>query len=212
MRPDHLAYKRATAISLWGLALQLASAAAILIYAIFARDHAATTVAATVAIASLVWIGLALVFHQHTLERLEAIENEALEAEAGASSVFDQSADDLRVAARRLAWMHRILVPIISILVGVAYLALAFVRFLSAERVVDPDVFRAPVLTGWAIAVGLTVAVLAFVFARFVAGMAKQSAWSNLRAGAAASAGATVLGLGLAIAHFIAFLGSDAPL
>ncbi|MGD9692243.1 MAG: SPFH domain-containing protein [Phycisphaerales bacterium] len=209
MRPDHLAYKRATAISLWGLALQLASAGAILIYAIFARDHAALTVAATVATASLVWIGLALVFHQHTLERLEAIETEALESEAGASSVFDQNTDDLRVAARRLAWMHRILLPLLSILIALVYLAIAVVRFLSAERFVNPDAFVAPPLTGWAIAVGLGIAVLAFVFARFVAGMAKQPAWANLRAGAAAAAGSTVLGLALAVSHFVAFLGSD---
>ncbi len=212
MRPDHLAYKRATAISLWGLALQLASAGALLIYAIFARDHSALTVAATIALASLVWIGLALVFHQHTLERLEAIETEALEAESGASSVFDQNADDLRVAARRLAWMHRILLPLLSILIGLGFLGIAFARFVSARGVVHVDTFKPPALTGWAIAVGLSVAVLAFVFARFVAGMAKQAAWSNLRAGAAASVGATVLGLGLSVAHFIAFLGSDAPL
>lgn len=212
MRPDHLAYKRATAISLWGLALQLSSAAAVLVYAIFARDHAALTIAATLAWASLVWIGLALVFHQHTLERLENIETEALESESGASSVFDQTADDLRVAARRLSWMHRILLPLLSVLLGAGFLAIAFARFVSARSVVDVDVFRRPTLTGWAIAVGLAVAVLAFVFARFVAGMAKQSAWANLRAGAAASVGATVLGLALSVAHFIAFLGSDAPL
>lgn len=212
MRPDHLAYKRATSIALWGLALQLVAAAAILIYAIFARDHAAVTSAATIAIASLAWVGLALLFHQHALERLEAIETEALEAEGGASSVFDQNADDLRVAARRLAWMQRILLPLISLLLGAGYLGIAFFRFVSARRIVDVDTFSLPTLTGWAIAVGLAAAVLAFVFARFVAGMAKQPVWANLRAGAAASVGVTVLGLGLAVAHFVAFLGSDAPM
>ncbi|MBX3356782.1 MAG: hypothetical protein KF724_13900, partial [Phycisphaeraceae bacterium] len=116
MRNDHLTYRRATSISVIGLSIQLALGVALLLYALFGDDSAAMTGALYVLFGGLVWLGLSLVFHQHTLERLEAMEAEALE-QSGAfdSSVFEGAREEMRVAARRLEWMHRILMPVISI-------------------------------------------------------------------------------------------------
>ena len=73
----------------------------------FARDPAGLSAAMYLGFGVLVWLSLALVYHQHTLERLEAIEQDALSASGGAdSSVFDRAGDELRPAAGRLAWMH----------------------------------------------------------------------------------------------------------
>ncbi len=213
MRADHLTYRRATSISLIGLAIQLALCLILLLYALFAQDAAAVTASIHAALGLLVWLGLALVFHQHTLERLEAIEADAFsEASASQASVFEGIQEEMRVAARRLEWMHRILVPALSLLVGLALIGAGVVRFLSSRAVLDADEFVAPTLTGWAIACGLAVGVIGFIFARFVAGMAKQREWSALAAGASYVVGVALAGLALAIAHFVAFLGNEVVL
>ncbi|TVQ60562.1 MAG: hypothetical protein EA379_08025 [Phycisphaerales bacterium] len=210
MRADHLTFRRATSISLVGLFIQGALALLLLTYAFFAADHAAMTGAMYTGIGLLLWLSLALVFHQHTLERLEAIETEAYESSAaGQASAFEAAADELRVAARRLAWMHRILLPILSVVIGALLIGVGIARFIPGRDVLAIDGFRAPGLVGWAIAVGLGVSVIGFIFARFVAGMAQQREWINLRAGAAYSVGAALVGLAIAIAHFVSFLGND---
>lgn len=213
MRNDHLTYRRATSISVIGLLIQLSLGVALLLYALFGSDEAAMSGAVYVLLGGLVWLGLALVFHQHTLERLEAIEAEALEA-SGAfdSSVFEGSKDEMRVAARRLDWMHRILMPIFSVAYAGSLIAVGVVRFLSQRAMLEPDAEIASSHTGWAIALGVGIAAAGFVFARFVAGMAKQSVWANLRAGAAVSVGASLVGLLLAVAHFLDFLDAPAAL
>ncbi len=213
MRADHLTYRRATSISLIGLAIQVGLALVLLLYALFAQDPAAVTAAVYTAIGVIVWLGLALLNHQHTLERLESIEADAFaEASASQASVFEGIQDELRVAARRLDWMHRILTPALSLLVGLALVGVGFVRFVAGRIALNIEEFTPPTLTGWAIAAGLTVAVIGFVFARFVAGMAKQKEWSALAAGASYLVGVALAGLALAISHFVAFLGNDSVL
>lgn len=213
MRNDHLTYRRATSISVIGLSIQLALGVALLLYALFGDDSAAMTGALYVLFGGLVWLGLSLVFHQHTLERLEAMEAEALE-QSGAfdSSVFEGAREEMRVAARRLEWMHRILMPVISIAYAGSLVTVGVVRFLSERAMLDPDAEIGSAYTGWAIALGVGLAAAGFVFARFVAGMAKQSVWANLRAGAAVSVGASLVGLLLAIAHFLDFLDTPVAL
>ena len=210
MRADHLTYRRATSISLIGLAIQVALTLTLLLYALFSRDAAALTAAIYTAIGVIVWLGLALLHHQHTLERLESIEADAFaEASASQASVFEGIQDELRVAARRLDWMHRILTPILSLFVGLGLVGVGLARFFSGRIALNPDEYPAPTLTGWAIATGLIVGVVGFVFARFVAGMAKQKEWSALAAGASYLVGVALAGLALAISHFVAFLGND---
>lgn len=210
MRTDHLTFRRATSISVIGLSLQLALAALFFLYAVFALDGLAWTAAMVVSTGVIVWLGLALAFHQQKLERLEAIEAEAFAAAGGGqASVFDAAGDDLRVQSRRLAWMHRILLPVLSVVYGAALLATGVVRVMSGQKIVASETFRASQQTGWAIAVGLGAAVVGFVFARFVAGMAKQKVWANLRGGAAVSVGVAIFGLAIAVGHFLAFLGNE---
>ena len=213
MRADPIAYSRAAAISLFGLGVQLGLGALLVVYAIFARDQAAMTAAFYVALGSLVWAGLALVYHQHKLERLETIEQTALTESGGAdASVFQGLGDELRVAGRRLAWMHRLFLPALSLAMAIGLIAVGLLRFFSGRAALNEEEFTQPTQTGWAIAVSLAIAVIGFVFARFVAGMAKQSEWSNLRGGASTVVGAALVALALAIAHFVAFLGNDVVL
>lgn len=219
MKADQQTAARATSTSLLGLALQIAMGLGLLIYAFLAKDRPAISGAAFILAGSMVWLVLAILFDQHRRERIEALEAEAIAASAaGRSSVFGETAQDLRVAARRLAWMHRVLVPILSILFAVvlgglgAWLFTAHRKFVDRPILINQDVTQGapgtvqPLVNthyGWAIALGIGLAVIGFVFARYIAGLAKQSAWANLRGGAAMSVAAALVGGALAIGHFV---------
>ena len=214
MRSDEVAFKRATGVSLFGFGLHSALTLALLLYGIFAEDAAGLTAFFAALIGVLIWLAMGLLFHQHRLERIEAAEAEAFATSSAAqASVFDEASDELQVAARRLAWMHRLLMPTLSLVVGALYIGVGIWRFTIARGDLEPDGFvPATDLSGWAIAIGLSIAVIGFVFARFVSGMAKQTVWGNLRAGAGAVVGVSLIGLALAIAHGAEFVGIHQPL
>jgi len=211
MSSDPNVFKRATVVSVIGLSIQAAMALTLLIYALIGRDHAAVSAAIYLALGVPVWFGLALVFHQHRLAAIEEAEEEMLLAGGAAeASVFQEAAGELRVAARKVAWMHRVLLPALALGVAAALIALGWVRYRAGLTFLAPDGFTPPELTGWAVTIGLVIASVGFVFARFVAGMAKQDVWSNLRAGATWAVGAAVVGLLVAVGHGVAFATSDA--
>jgi len=227
MKADHLSYQRAATVSLLGLGLQLAMGLGLLIYAILAPqevrsggvpgrgDHAAMTAAIMVLLGSGVWLLLAVVFDQHRRERIEAIETEALFGADGTrdGSVFNEKADDVRLALKRLNWMHRVVVPGVSLLYAAGLIGLGLWRLQSGRAYLIVDLqtspFRSAAEPGWAIGVGLGLAIVGFFFARYAAGMAKQKVWSNLRAGAAASVGAALVGFVYAAGQFLDRVGPD---
>jgi regulator of protease activity HflC (stomatin/prohibitin superfamily) len=177
-------------------------------------DHAASTAAIAAALGSVIWVVLLVYFDQHRRERLEAMEAETLAAaDAAASSAFESSGDELRVAARRVAAFSKWVLPTAALLVGGGLIALGWLRLGPAREMSDADKFVQPAHPGWAISVCLGVAFVGFVFARFVSGMGKQNAWSALRAGAAQSVGVALAGLAIAIAMFVRLAGGpDWPL
>lgn len=221
MKADHLTFKRAAGVSLLGLALQLVMGLVLLIYSFILADRSAMAASFLVLSGSLVWITLAIVFDQHRRERLEAMESEAMAA-AGAreSSVFGERADELLVAARRLASMHKWLVPIASLLFAALLTGIGLWQLsgaLDAAKASDVlGVARAGsfksldrTAAGWAISIGLGMAFVGFVFARYVSGMAKQTPWANLRAGAAQSVAAALVGIAIAVGQFVDYFGAD---
>lgn len=213
MKADYQSYQRATTVSLIGLFLQLSLAVLLVIYGYLARDHAAVTASLFMGVGVIVWLVLAIVSDQHRRERIESIEAESYAAsDAAGSSVFEESAGELRVAARRLQTMHRIVVPVVSLVVGGLLVGVGIFRFIAGQELVSPDAFTEPEYRGWAVAIGLAVAFVGFVFARFVSGMAKQKVWSNLNAGAAYAVGSSLFGLAIAVAHFIDIGGPDVVL
>jgi len=211
MTADHLAYKRATSVSLIGLAIQAVLGTVLLIYGFLGSDAAGVTGGIAVLLGVPIWFALALVFHQHRLERIEAMEAEAYAASSAAqSSVFEEAGTEIRSAAARLSWMHKWFLPGISLVVAVAYAGLGVLRFLITQgSMLETPFWTEPTQPGWAIAIGIGVALFGFIFARFVAGMAKQKAWILLNAGSGAAVGAALVGAALAVAHFVAFAAKD---
>ena len=208
MRIDHHAYQRATRVAAAGLAVQSAIALLLLLFGkatgpIFSEgmrpgedpvslSDSASVIASAWAFSGLVvWLGLVLLFHQARLERLESLEFDA------GSKIDDQgrvfAVDDARVARRRLDLMHRVLMPVLSLvyaglLAGLAYGVIDWLGAVGKEGV-DRGQFGTTTLPGWQLAVAFGAALIAFIFSRFVAGMAVQKAWTNLRGGAAVMVG-----------------------
>ncbi len=212
MKADYLTYRRATGESVRGLILQAVLGIGMLVYAVAAKDDVAMSAAAFIGIGCLAWLTLAIVYDQHRRERIEAIETEALaNAPTAGSSVFEKP-EEFAPAARRLATLHRFFVPVMSLVMGALLVGVGIWLFIIERPHVHESAAPEGTLVGregWALGVGLGVAVLGFVFARYTAGMAKASAYANLRAGASYAVGAAILGLALAIAKFTDILGPD---
>lgn len=205
MTADHLSYKRAASVSLIGLGIQAALAIVMLVYGILGADQAAATGAYAMLLGLPVWAALALVFHQHRLERVEAMENEAYASSAAAqSTVFEEAGGDSHVHAQRLAWMHKWFLPATSLVVAAGFILVGLVRFvLTRAQAMGDAAFGVPAESGWAISIGVGIAAVGFIFARFVAGMAKQDAWALLHAGSGTAVASALIGAALAVAHFI---------
>lgn len=99
--------------------------------------------------------------------------------------------------------MHRWFLPILSLVVGGAYVIVGAVRLPANLKAVS-DAAHTPEQSGWLIAVGLGIAIVSFIFARFIAGMAKEKVWDLLHGGAGAAVSAALIGMMLALAHFLA--------
>lgn len=213
MKVDFHTYRRAVGVSIAGLVLQLALGGLLLIYGLLGKDHAAMAAATYAGFGAAMWLALAIVFDQHKRERIEAIEAESLAQQQAGTSVFQGDASEFRVAAKRLAGLYRWFMPGVSLVLGLGMVGAGVLLFREGlQRLdVDPNTGKLilPGLKGWALGVGLSVAVIGFVFARYASGMAKQKVWSGLRAGAAAAVGTSILGLIIAIGQFAHLAGQD---
>ena len=187
MRIDQFSYQQACRVSILGFALQFAIAIVLLVFGRLAGDTTMVVASTTVFCGIPVWVALAVVFHQHRLERLESLEREEL-AQSRGETIFARSAVDQEAAARRLSQMHRWLMPLVSLAVAFLLLGLGMWNWSRLREMQDPgpDVvgFAVGSVLGWQLAVSLGLALIAFIFARVVAGMSKQPAWQNLRGGA----------------------------
>ncbi len=203
MRADVANYRRAVSVSLLGLLLQSLVCVALVVYSAYAKtDQAAVTAAVYVGLGVVIWGTLYLLYDFHRRERLEAAEIEQL-AQDPAASAFDEGAEQLRVAGRRLAGMQRFFLPIVAISLCVTLIVVGLVRFGKASPVLSSTDPIGENHRGWAIAIGLAAAFIGFVFARFVYGMSTQKVWTSLRAGASHAVGTALFGVALAVGHFV---------
>ena len=204
-----------------GLLLQLVMGTVLLVLGIVApqeagvaaRGDTAFVYAALYVLAGcFVWLSLIIIFHQHKLERLEALEDDELATTRGATtSIFERGADEHHVAARRLSLMHKWLMPLVSLFLAGLLSGVALWIFFSSRVAVQAGdaPFHLTSALGWAVAVCLTFAAISFIFSRFVAGMARQPVWQNLRGGAAYMGGHALLILAVAVGIGFRFFGND---
>lgn len=202
MPADQVSYQRARNASLVGLALQIAFGVVLLLYWLFG-DNAVVRPAAFATLLSVpIWVSLIIVFNQHVRERREAAEAEAFRSsEAAAASVFDDAGADMVVEANRLQWMHRYLLPAISLVLGTAHVVIGFLLY--REFTAEDYTFEVPGGLGVGVAIGGIGGIVCFIFARYAAGMAKERAWLLLNGGAGAAVGMTLMGVLIAVGHFL---------
>lgn len=215
MRIDHFAYQRGTRVAAFGMLLQFVIGLTILLFGWLTNDTAFVFVSQYILLGVIVWLSLVVIFHQHKLERLEALEEDELAAaRGGTSSIFDATADEARVAARRLGLMHKWMMPLASLLLAVLLCGLAALMLRWMAAVGEPleengREFHLTRHVGWAMAVCLSFALVSFIFSRFVAGMAKLEAWQNLRGGAGYMVGNALVLVALAAALIFRVFGND---
>lgn len=199
---DHLAYRRAAFISVLGLVFHAVLTIVFFVYARFREDHAAGTAVWLLGSGVVVWAALILVYDQMRRERLEAIEAEQLDATSAATSAFDTGNDDLRVAARRLLTIQKWVIPLAGVVVACINITGGILRFQSWSAQ-DDKITVVRDATGVSLAMGLSVAVVMFIFARFVSGMGTLKPWANLRAGAAQAVAVALVGLLIGVTAFL---------
>lgn len=202
MRNDHVAYQQATRVAGMGLVLQTIVGLTLLVMGAVFGDTTLKFASAFVLTGTLVWLSLVVVFHQHKLERIEAIETDELAASRG-TTIFDRDVLATRIAARRLQLMHTWMMPAASLVVAGLLGGVGWWIIHWFGREGDPEGIVAPFAVmgslGVALAVCLSLALVSFIFSRFVAGMSKQPAWQNLRGGAGFMVGNALVCLAAAV-------------
>ncbi len=205
VRGDYQTYRRAAFLCVVGLLTQTAVALLLLIYSSYSGDHAARSASILFGAGTIVWAMLLLAYDQHRRERIEAMEAEQFAAAGGASaSAFSEAADELRVAARRLAFIQKWVIPGSSVVFAFILILVGWSRLGSWGTKSSAEAFLYETnYLGAMLAIGLGIGVVGFIFARFVSGMGKVPVWSNLRAGAAQLVAVSMVGVLLAVAAFM---------
>ncbi|MCA9291183.1 MAG: hypothetical protein KDA25_08640 [Phycisphaerales bacterium] len=217
MRTDHYAFQRATRVASFGLLIQtIGIGLLLLVTGRWLHDTAIQFASYYVLYGGFVWLSLVVLFQQHKQERLEALEHDEFSREGfEAGSAFDR-ADDTRVAAKRLDRLYRWVMPAASLFLA-SLLGLTAWRMLSWLGALETDLdatgaFEMTDARGWMLAICLAGAALSFIFSRFVAGMAKQPVWQNLRAGAGYMVGNSLVLLAVAVGIICRFFDRDGVL
>ncbi|MCZ7645414.1 MAG: hypothetical protein M5U26_09040 [Planctomycetota bacterium] len=131
-------YQRAIVGALLGLGVQTLSALVLLAVA-FSGDPAAMLPAVWYAFAGIpVWLVLVLLYHQHRLEREEALESERLARQAPESRLFGEAGDALSLSRRRLQKMYGLVLPLTGVLVGAYLMAGGLWRLGEAQASLAP--------------------------------------------------------------------------
>jgi modulator of FtsH protease HflK len=204
-RGDYQTFRRASLICVVGLIVQIFVALLMLIYSTYSGDHAARSASILFGSGVIVWAILLFVYDQHRRERIEAMEAEQFASAGGASaSAFSDAGDDLRVAARRLVFIQKWVVPAAGVIFAGINILTGLSRLRSWDTFSSSETFIYNTnIVGAMLAIGLAIGVVGFIFARFVSGMGKINVWSNLRAGAAQSVAISMVGVLLAVAAFL---------
>lgn len=208
MRVDHLAYQRATNIAGLGFLLQALFAGVLLVLGLALGDTGSVIASIWAMLGLVVWVGLLIVFNQHRLERLESLEADELLASGGDAALFEGADGIGGVAVRRLRMLYRWVLPTLSLglAVGLGVAGWLVLAYLTETRSGEADaVFEISIHRGWLIAIDIAFGIVAFIFSRFLAGMAEFSAWRNLRSGAGIMVGNALVCLAIAIAVVFSF-------
>lgn len=201
MAADQQTYNRAANGAAIGGVVQLLMAAAFLLVGVASGFPAAQAVAWYAAGGVPIWAILWLLFQQHRLSLLEALETERLAQGTPDSSLFEASADLQHMARARLRQLYRWGLPVTSLLVVGYLLAAAAVQLLYTGNKAwfygEGGLSAYPVPDGVPALMAFSAALtfVSFVASRFLSGLSRLEGAVLLRGGAAYLTGQAALGL-----------------
>jgi membrane protease subunit HflK len=179
-------HARARRAALTGLLLQLVTALAAFGLSRWIGSTALEMLAVYIAGGIPIWFTALLVFRQHELAALEAMDLEELrrerQATGGGEAIFDREGAGglgFMVAKARLVWMQRWLIPLFGLLTAAYLIAIGALSWVVLTR---RDIFW-PTLRSVEIGLVLVSLVMLFLFffSRYASGMARVAGWQLLR-------------------------------
>lgn len=223
MSTDQQTYTRARNAALFGFAAQFALAIVLALLGLWAQSLALHAAAWHALGGLAVWVALAVVFHQHRLERLEALEAEQLSRrDAASAALFNEAGQQLAINRNRLATLYKWGLPVASGLLALYLMAVGGVLLWLNARLIG----EADGLTDWrtllvrslgenrSVAVlgiiAIAVAFIAFLVARYLAGMTRTREWSLLRGGAGYMMGTFAVTAAVVVASLWAYATGNA--
>jgi len=220
MAHDQQTYRRGASACILGLGIHLLLAVGFLLASFWLDDAAWPQ--GTVSLYALtwylfaalpIWAILFITFNEQRRERQETLEAEALaRADAATARLFEDHADDLALARRRLANVLKWGVPVIAIGVAAFLIITGLVLAVRAYNRLREGALPMPegVNTAVLMVLSAAAAFIAFTVARYLAGMTRVREWQLLRGGAGHLMGAALIAILLLIASVLAHLGSTA--
>lgn len=220
MSHDQETYRRASNAALIGLATQVVLSILVSLTGLYAGAAGVNAIAWYFIGGLPIWVILWLIYNQHRLERVEALETEQLAAEdARTAALFEEAGQQLQIAQKRLDRLYKYGTSVVSLIVSVYLLSVGTVMLFGAvaayrtARGVEAAGFFADVAdmvragggftgdsAGAVAIVAFMIGFPAFLVARYVAGMTKVEEWRQLRGGASYLMGNAVVTLLLIVA------------
>jgi membrane protease subunit HflK len=202
-------HARSRRVSLAGLLLQIIGAAAAFALGRGLNSAAMDMLALYAAGGIPIWFIALLVFRQHELAALEALDLEELRREkqttGGGEAMFGEGGSGalgFMVAQTRLEWMRRWLVPFFGLLAAAYLIVVGIAAWINVAGRDEAD-WPALQNVGIGLVLSALIVLFLFFFARYASGMARVTQWQLLRGGAA-----YMLGNAVAVMAIIVALGA----
>jgi regulator of protease activity HflC (stomatin/prohibitin superfamily) len=211
-------YRRAASAARLGLLVQAGLTIAMTLLTLYAGSPALTGAALHLGGGLAVWAILLILFHQHRLERIEAMEAERFAAaEPASAALFDQRADELNLARSRLQHLYRWGLGAASLAVAIHLIVAGGLLLRSAARAWSQTTLVSAALrdgadTAAVMAALIAIAFVGFVMARYQSGMTQVPQCRLLRGGATYLMGNVVSVLLCFVGTVAAHYGEPAPL
>ena len=201
MANDQQTYKRAANAALIGGGTQLVLAVMMALIGLYAQAPAIHAATWQLFGGLPIWLILWVLFHQHQLERVEALEAEQLSKEdARTAALFDEAGQQLAIARQRLESLNRWWLPIVSLVVAGYQIIVGGSLLYLGYRAQQAGTLRGDAINetaagnlGVLFTVLLVIGFVAFLVARYVAGMTRLRDWTLLRGGASYLMGGVVV-------------------
>jgi len=149
--------------------------------------------------AAMIWLVLAIQFHQRALAEQEKLDMSQLAREKESSTIFQAKGDQLALLAaaeKRLDVLEKWFLPLFAALIAIYEISLGFYLLYAAPASVDPKAVQQPLVVA---IIATTVAFVSFLLSRYATGMSVEPRWKPLRAGGSYQLSVAVICFALAI-------------